>query len=254
MLIAADSLWGAADEATDPADLIRFRYRNLSISEEAIRRYPADPEVWLDLGEARFHFDPPLGGVPAPALEAFDRAIALDPGFAPAYEHTVRLAIRLNRPDLARKYAAAYLRLDPLTSMRRSMRLAALMLDPERSHAPETARIIDSASAQVLFGAGMMQLGWWADSGESRGPAPASADPPERHRCRSLVGHVDVRPVLGARARLPGPPSRGVRGGSPLTPRPECLAFQRIPGSVPWARAPRGDPGVADRHNLSPRA
>ena len=27
MLIAADSLWGAADEATDPADLIRFRYR-----------------------------------------------------------------------------------------------------------------------------------------------------------------------------------------------------------------------------------
>jgi hypothetical protein len=85
--------------------VIRFRYRNLSISEEAVRRYPADPEVWLDLGEARFHFAPPLGGVPAPALEPFDRAIALDPGFAPAYEHTVRLAIRLNRPDLARKYA-----------------------------------------------------------------------------------------------------------------------------------------------------
>jgi hypothetical protein len=40
MLIAADSLWAAADEATDPADLIRFRYRNLSIREEAVRRYP----------------------------------------------------------------------------------------------------------------------------------------------------------------------------------------------------------------------
>ena len=167
MLIAADSLWAAADEATDPADLIRFRYRNLSILEEAARRYPGDPEVWLDLGEARYHFDPPLGGVPAPALEAFDHAIALDPGFAPAYEHTVQLAIRLNRPDLARKYAAAYLRLDPSDVNAPSIRLAALMLDPERSHAPGTAQMIASASAQVLFGAGMMHLGWWADSGEA---------------------------------------------------------------------------------------
>jgi tetratricopeptide (TPR) repeat protein len=123
--------------------------------------------MWLELGEARYHTAPPLGGVPAPALAAFDHAIALDPGFAPAYEHTVHLAIRLNRPDLARKYAAAYLRLDPTDVNARSTRLAALMLDPERSHAPETARMIDSASAQELFGAGMMQLGWWADSGEA---------------------------------------------------------------------------------------
>jgi eukaryotic-like serine/threonine-protein kinase len=167
MLIAADSLWDAADEATDPADLIRFRYRNLSLSEEAVRRYPADPEVWLDLGEARYHFGPPLGGTPAPALEAFDRAITLDPGFAPAYEHTVRLALRLNRPDLARKYAAAYLRLDPSDVNATSIRLAALMLDSARSHTPETARMIDRASTEVLFGAGMVQLGWWADSGEA---------------------------------------------------------------------------------------
>jgi eukaryotic-like serine/threonine-protein kinase len=167
LLFAADSLWAAADEATDPADFIRFRYRNLSISEEAARRYPDDPEVWLDLGEARYHFEPPLGGVPAPALEAFDHAIALDSGFAPAYEHTVHLAIRLNRADLARRYADEYLRLDPTDVNAPSVRLAALMLDPARSHAPETARMIDSAPAQVLWGAGMMQLGWWADSGET---------------------------------------------------------------------------------------
>jgi hypothetical protein len=79
----------------------------------------------------------------------------------------VHLAIRLNRPDLARKYADAYLRLDPSDVNARSIRLAALMLDPERSHAPKTARMIDSASAQTLFGAGMMHLGWWADSGEA---------------------------------------------------------------------------------------
>jgi hypothetical protein len=79
----------------------------------------------------------------------------------------VTLAILLNRPDLARKYADAYLRLDPSDANAPSIRLAALMLDPERSHAPETARMIDSASAGALGGAGSFHLGWWPDSGET---------------------------------------------------------------------------------------
>jgi eukaryotic-like serine/threonine-protein kinase len=167
LLIAADSFDIAADEATDPADLIRFRYRRRSTFEEAARRYPDDPEVWYELGDARFHDNPPMGGVPGPALEAFDHAIALDPGFAPAYEHTVTLALRLNRPELARKYAAAYLRLDPTEVNAPGIRLAALMLDPARSHAAETARMIDSASPYALLNAGLNHLDWWADSGEA---------------------------------------------------------------------------------------
>ena len=167
MQIAADSFSIAGEDATDPADLIRFRYRWFSTLEDAAHRYPEDPEVWYRLGDARFHSDPPFGGPPAPALAAFDHAIALDSGFAPAYQHTVQLAIRLNRSDLARKYAAAYLRLDPTDVTAPSMRLAALMLDPDRSHAPETARMIDSASARVLFLAVFDHLAWWADSGEA---------------------------------------------------------------------------------------
>jgi serine/threonine-protein kinase len=167
MLIAADSFEMAANEATDPVDLIRFRYRNLSTLENAARRYPGDPEVWYEVGDGRFHSLPPLGGMPGPALEAFDHAIALDPGFAPAYEHTVELALLLNRPDLARTYADAYLRLDPTDVNAPAMRLVALLLDPERSHTPETARMIGAASASVLYDAGMQQLGWWADSGEA---------------------------------------------------------------------------------------
>ena len=165
LLIVADSFWIAAEEATDPADLIRFSYRALSTLEDAARRYPGDPEVWYQLGDARYHNNPPLGGSPAAALEAFDHAIALDPGFAPAYEHTVHLAIRSNRVDLVRKYAAAYLRLDPTDVNARSIRLAALLLDPERSHAPEAARMIDSASPWVLYDA-MDQLSWSVDSAE----------------------------------------------------------------------------------------
>ena len=166
MQIAADSFDVAANDAIDPADLIRYSYRWFSTLEEATHRYPDDPEIWYRLGDARFHSDPPFGGTPAQALEAFDRAIALDSGFAPAYEHTVALALMLNRPDVARKHAAAYLRLDPTDVNTPSIRLAALLLDPERSHAPATARMIDSASAWVLGDVGY-GLGWWPDSGET---------------------------------------------------------------------------------------
>ena len=167
LLLAADSFDVAEADATNTADLIRFSYRARAIMEEAVGRYPGDPEMWLEVGEERFHANLPLGSLPGPALEAFDRAIALDPGFAPGYGHTVELAIRLNQPDLARKYADAYLRLDPTDVNEPSIRLAALLLDPERSRSFETARALDSASARVLFDVAVGHLGSWTDSGEA---------------------------------------------------------------------------------------
>ena len=171
LLINADSLDIAAVDATDPADLIRFSYRWFSTFEEATHRYPEDPEVVYRFGDAVFHSEPPLGGTPAQALEVFDHVINLDPGFAPGYEHTVELSIRLHRPDLARKYAAGYLRLDPTDANAPATRLAAVLLDSERSPTLDVARVIDSASTQALINAASFgpggRLGWWADSGEA---------------------------------------------------------------------------------------
>ncbi|HEY9015630.1 MAG TPA: hypothetical protein VIM84_11275, partial [Gemmatimonadales bacterium] len=168
LLVAADSYWTAAEGGAAPAaDLVRIRYRSLSTLEEAARRYPGDPEVWLALGETRQHSPPPLGEQPAAALEAFNRVISLDPGFAPAYEHTVQLAMRLNQPELARKYAETYLRLGPSDWFAPSIRLAAAMLDPARSHAPETDRMMDSTPNLELFRAGFEHLGPAADSEEA---------------------------------------------------------------------------------------
>src|SRR4051794_11223512 len=171
MQIAADSFDFAATHATDPADLIRFSYRWFSTLEEAAHRYPEDPEVVYRFGDAVYHSEPPLGGTPARALEVFNQAITVDPGFAEAYEHTVESAIRLQRPDLARTYAAAYLRLDSTNANTPGTRLSALLLDSERSPTLEVARVIDSASTGALINAASFgpggKLGWWADSGEA---------------------------------------------------------------------------------------
>src|SRR3954447_14382653 len=171
MQIAADSFDMASEDATDPADLIRFSYRWFSTIEDAAQRYPGDPEVVYRLADAIYHSEPPLGGTPARALEIFNQAITVDPGFAPAYEHTVESAIRLRRPALARNYAAAYLRLDSTDANAPATRLAALLLDSEPSPTLELARVIDSASIRTLIGAASFgpggQLGWWADSGEA---------------------------------------------------------------------------------------
>src|SRR5207249_1681183 len=68
--------------------------------------------AWSGLGDARMHW--PLVGrtTPGQILEAFDRAIALDSAFGPAYIHPVEVALQLGRPAAARRYLAAYLALD----------------------------------------------------------------------------------------------------------------------------------------------
>ena len=109
----ADSFCFAAGAATDPNAYVGFSFRSLAALEEAVRRYPGDPEAWYVLGETRMHAPFPIGTPPATTFETFSRTIALDSGFAPAYEHMADLAIRLGRPELARRFAAAYLSLYP---------------------------------------------------------------------------------------------------------------------------------------------
>ncbi len=115
LLIASDSADNAGDaaEKTDLATFLRMHRRSLSLRQEAARLYPGDPEVWYELGEILFHFPPQFRGTAAEALEAFDHSIALDSGFAPAYEHAPALAMETGGVELTRRYLTAYLKLNP---------------------------------------------------------------------------------------------------------------------------------------------
>ncbi|MDF3053290.1 MAG: protein kinase, partial [Geminicoccaceae bacterium] len=93
--------------------------------------------------------------------------IALDSGFAPAYEHMADLAIRLGRPELARRFAAAYLSLYPDAGSTSHVGLALLALDPVQSGAVDTARLVDSASVSDLWRAAFDILAYFTDSAET---------------------------------------------------------------------------------------
>jgi len=59
----------------------------------ATRKYPDDPEAWFLLGEFYTHYAGNLMLELEDARQAFDRAIGLDPSFAPYYLHAVEMAI-----------------------------------------------------------------------------------------------------------------------------------------------------------------
>jgi serine/threonine-protein kinase len=165
LLLAARAWDNVMQDTADAVTLVGARYRVWSILQEAVRRYPRDPEVWYTLGEFRFHSPPPLGRVPSLALEAFERAIDLDPGFGPAYVHTVQLAMTLGRADLARRYAVAYTALDSTNVNTATLRLFVQLLDSGVA-SPAGRRAMGGVSAEVLFQTGMT-LRFWPDSAET---------------------------------------------------------------------------------------
>jgi tetratricopeptide (TPR) repeat protein len=167
LLVVSDSFLFAALAATDPKAFVDFNFRRLGALEEAVRRYPGDPEAWYVLGETRMHMLLPIGTPLATTFETFSRAIALDSGFAPAYEHMTELAIGLGRPELARRLAAAYLGLHPDAESASITRLVLLALDPTQPGAVDTARLVDSASVSTINNA-VNRIGLITDSAETQ--------------------------------------------------------------------------------------
>src|SRR5439155_924441 len=140
--------------------------RWLATLEEAARRYPSDPEIWYELGDARFHFGPLIGRSSEQSLEAFDHAIALDSALAPAYIHPIELGITLHGAIGGRKYLEPYLALDPQGEYGVAMRLVERLLDSAQATTPATAQLLDTLPSEVLAVA-RPALERWADSAET---------------------------------------------------------------------------------------
>ncbi len=112
LLVTADSLSSVMYAYVGDTAWFSHARRLFGTLEEAVRRYPEDPEVWYSLGDARYHFGF-AANTEQQILDAFKRSIALDSAFAPAYLHPVELGLNLGGAAEGRRYAAAYLALGP---------------------------------------------------------------------------------------------------------------------------------------------
>ena len=233
LLILTGSLWLTASDS----GLLQVRRRLLSALEQASRLYPGDPEVWYALGEAQLHLGQWAYNAPADALVAFDRAIALDSGFTPAYEHTIQIAMLLGQPERALQYARASIAHQATGSVAGPVHFSALLLDPATAGSPATRAAEDSASVVTLLRTSLEDLFTWPDSGETavrlarrlgEGRASLEGAPPElrdpRSRQEVLAEALAFRGHFREAARAsPGPGGAGFRWFGP-----EALSFDAL--------------------------
>jgi serine/threonine-protein kinase len=112
-----------------------------------VRRYPDDTDAWYTLGEVYRHQG---RAIPiSKTLAAFDRAIALDSAYAPAYLHPLEIASAAHGLDAARRYAVEYLKHAPGDVHADGTRLAFDLADPRQSGSAMQRRL-ELASANTL--------------------------------------------------------------------------------------------------------
>jgi len=161
MLIVAESLTTALDGGEAQPDYWALYRRLYATINEAARRFPRDPEVWYEYGDVRYHY-PEFSSL-REMREAFDRSIALDSAFAPAFIHPVELALQLGDPDGARLYLDRYLALRPHDIYADAMRLTRRLLDPRQARSHQVQAVLDTATSEQLV-ATIQSFRGWADT------------------------------------------------------------------------------------------
>ena len=139
--------------------------RLLGTLDEAVRRYPNDPELWYMLGDARFHAGVFGGLQPQAALDAFNRAIELDSTFTPSYVHAIPLGLEYGGTDVGRRYAKAFLAAGAMGSYAQSTNLVLRLIDPA-THDQALRFLADSADPHVVQTV-WIAISRWTDSAET---------------------------------------------------------------------------------------
>ena len=110
--------------------------------------------------------------------------------------------------------------------------------------------MIDSASARVLFDAGLDHLGWWADSGEAAVRLLRALTTRSGTGADSLSDTLMYHQFLALELAYRGHLQEAYAADRRLLLDPSASRFSQIPGSVPQSQPPGGDPGITGRHNL----
>jgi eukaryotic-like serine/threonine-protein kinase len=164
LLVTADSIMAANSESPDINWLLARRL--FGTVDRAARRYPRDPEVWYQVGEAGEHHG--YGSLAtvreSDIFEAFDNAVALDSSFGPSYLHAIQYGFQLYGLETGRRYLRAYLARRPADLETDAMRVL------DRLTAPRTttsgAEVILRESDPVALSLAWQTIRRWPDAND----------------------------------------------------------------------------------------
>ncbi len=165
---AAYFAWRRGLTTGDHAEETSLVRRLGSTLDAGLQRFPTDPELAFLKAEAASRYDDATtSGVvdDRAVLSLYDRAIALDSAFAPAYVRPIWLVAYLDGAPSARRYIQAYLAREPVGAHSQIIRLADALLDPTRARSIDVLRLVDTLPADVLCDATAL-LRHVPDSGE----------------------------------------------------------------------------------------
>jgi len=145
--------------------LFGYGRRMIGTLDEAVRRYPNDPELWYMLGDARYHAGSMAGLSPRASLVAFDRAIALDSAFTPSYVHAIPLSLEFGGAEAGRRYATKFLEAGGMGVYAKSTSEVLALLDP-RTRSAAISFLADSAD-EHLFQTVWLSINRWLDVDET---------------------------------------------------------------------------------------
>ncbi|MGH7521598.1 MAG: protein kinase domain-containing protein [Gemmatimonadales bacterium] len=212
--------------------------RLVATLDDAVRRYPNDPELWYMLGDARFHAGSLARLQPHAALEAFDRAIALDSAFTPSYVHAIPLGIDNGGTEAGRRYAEAFLAAGAMGTYAQSTDLVVQLMSPA-TRAKAIAYLADSADSHLIQTV-WLALGRWMDSAETMiAMVRARVDAEKKAGRKTNVGVFMLPSVLAARGH--------VKDAAPLSTIPALLAQYALVGAIPRDSATRMARSWVDR-------
>jgi len=230
LVVQAESL--AAVVYSGPAQLggrwWTYGRRLIATLDEALRRYPDDPELWYMLGDARYHAGPLAGLGSRAALDAFDHAIALDSTFTPSYVHAVALAMWLDGPTAARRYGQAFLAAGAMGRHAQSTEQTVFLLDPV-TRAAAIDRLV-AADSNLIAAVGEA-IHRWVDSAETF--VAILRERAAREQPRGEPSGLTVFALPGALAFRGHLKEAYARAGTNPTMNPALLAHLALLGTVP---------------------
>jgi serine/threonine-protein kinase len=161
LILVSDSLYAATSTSFngDSASWARHR-RMFTTLDHAVRRYPRDPQIWIRLGEARYHLGFMIDIPDEEAFAAFKRAVELDSAYAPGYQHLVELTLTFEGLEVAQRVIDAYAERTADTEEGVALQVVGDLLDPDQAGSPEVQARLEALDTEGLFDAAYATRKW----------------------------------------------------------------------------------------------